>query len=209
MQDMGYCIFVQSDDRATDGYTSLRERASKTVESKLKDEYARKACEQWLDVRSFGQVFAFKSDKSGVSVGVRGPVTFHQAVSCSPVTVESMQITKSVNSEPGDKKSSDTMGQKHRIGFALYKVKGSINVQLAEKTGFSQEDAGVIKGVPQDPVCKRCFLRASGRVDGSYPSVLVGSIPAVTVSIRRQRYTEVLKPVLPTELIFRGRLTIM
>lgn len=145
MQDMGYCIFVQSDDRATDGYSSLSERASKTIKSTTKDAYAEEACVQWLDVRSFGQVFAFKSDKSGVSVGVRGPVSVHQAVSCSPATVESMQITKSVNSEPGDGKSSDTMGYKHRIGFALYKVKGSINVQLAEKTGFSKEDADVIK----------------------------------------------------------------
>lgn len=56
-----------------------------------------------------------------------------------------MQITKSVNSEPGDKKGSDTMGTKHFVRFGLYKLKGSINVQLAEKTGFSREDADVIK----------------------------------------------------------------
>lgn len=56
-----------------------------------------------------------------------------------------MQITKSVNSEPGDKKSSDTMGMKHLVPFGLYKIKGSINCQLAEKTGFSEEDAELIK----------------------------------------------------------------
>ncbi len=37
------------------------------------------------------------------------------------------------------------MGTKHRVGFAVYKVMGSVNVQLAEKTGFSQEDAEVLK----------------------------------------------------------------
>ena len=31
------------------------------------------------------------------------------------------------------------MGTKHRIGFGVYKVMGSVNVQLAEKTGFSQD----------------------------------------------------------------------
>lgn len=37
------------------------------------------------------------------------------------------------------------MGTKHRIGFAVYRVMGSVNVQLAEKTGFSQEDAEILK----------------------------------------------------------------
>lgn len=146
MQDLGNAIFVQADDRCDDGFKSLSERASSVMKGiKDKDAYARLACETWMDVRSFGQVFAFKSDKSGVSVGVRGPVSVHQAVSASPVEVESVQITKSVNGEPGEKRASDTMGMKHFVRFGLYTIKGSINVQLAEKTGFSEEDANVIK----------------------------------------------------------------
>ncbi|MEE0097616.1 MAG: type I-C CRISPR-associated protein Cas7/Csd2 [Oscillospiraceae bacterium] len=147
MQDLGHEIFVQSEDRASDGFKSLSDRASAMTKGiKDKEVYAKTACEKWMDVRSFGQVFAFKStDKSGVSVGVRGPVSIHQAVSISPVEVESMQITKSVNGEPGEKRSSDTMGMKHFVRFGLYELKGSINVQLAEKTGFTQEDAEVIK----------------------------------------------------------------
>ena len=147
MQDLGKDIFVQSDDRCDDGNGSLSERASSYLKGvKDKDEYTKKACEKWIDVRSFGQVFAFKSnDKSGVSVGVRGPVSIHQAASISPIEVEDMQITKSVNGEPGEKKASDTMGMKHFVRFGLYLLKGSINVQLAEKTGFSAEDADVLK----------------------------------------------------------------
>ena len=102
------------------------------------------ACNEWFDVRAFGQVFAFKGIP--VSFGVRGPVSIHQAVSLSPIDIVSMQITKSVNSESGkESKASDTMGMKHRVGFAVYKVMGSVNVQLAEKTGFSQEDAEELK----------------------------------------------------------------
>ena len=37
------------------------------------------------------------------------------------------------------------MGSKHRVGFALYTTFGSINCQLAEKTGFSEEDAALLK----------------------------------------------------------------
>lgn len=149
MQDLGQAVFVQSADRCDDGCGSLSERASavlgKAKEFKDSDAYAQKACETWLDVRSFGQVFAFK-DTKGVSIGVRGPVSVHQGVSLSPVQVEDMQITKSVNGESSDKgRSSDTMGMKHFVRFGLYKIKGSINVQLAEKTGFTEEDAGILK----------------------------------------------------------------
>lgn len=166
MQDMGNAIFVQSDDRCDDGFGSLSERAAAVTKGiKSKEEYAALACRTWLDVRSFGQVFAFKStDKSGVSVGVRGPVSVHQAVSVSPVEVETMQITKSVNSEPGEKKGSDTMGMRHFVPFGLYKIKGSINVQLAEKTGFTEEDAETIKE------CLRTLFvndASSARPDGS------------------------------------------
>ena len=149
MQDLGNAIFVQSEDRCDDGCGSLSERASAALKeySKDREKYARAACAKWLDVRSFGQVFAFKDNK-GFSVGVRGPVSVHQAVSVSPVDIESLQITKSVNGEKKEKeenRASDTMGMKHFVRFGLYQIKGSINVQLAEKTGFSREDADKIK----------------------------------------------------------------
>lgn len=152
LQDMGEKIFVQSDDRCDDGSDSLRARAdgNEAIKSISKgkntdrDEYAKTACAEWIDVRSFGQVFAFKGD--AVSVGVRGPVSIQQAVSVSPVDIVSMQITKSVNSESGKEgKASDTMGMKHRVEFGMYVVNGSINCQLAEKTGFTDEDAEKIK----------------------------------------------------------------
>ena len=153
-QDMGQKIFVQSDDRKDDGYGSLKERAEGCAELQAEIKKGKKAdrdlcaeiaCREWLDVRSFGQVFAFKGAE--VSLGIRGPVSIHQAVSVSPVDTVSMQITKSVNSEAkeGGGKASDTMGTKHRVSFGLYTVKGSVNVQLAEKTGFSQEDAELLK----------------------------------------------------------------
>ena len=152
-QDMGQKIFVQSDDRSDDTYSSLKERADgytplqeeiKKGKKADRDKCAQLACQEWLDVRSFGQVFAFKGVE--VSLGIRGPVSIHQAVSVSPVDIVSMQITKSVNSEAGKEgKASDTMGTKHRIEFGLYVLKGSVNVQLAEKTGFSEEDAQLLK----------------------------------------------------------------
>jgi CRISPR-associated protein Csd2 len=158
LQDMGERILVQSNERCDDGFDSIHSRVegdaamAKLLQMKEKEKgrnslLAETACQEWLDVRTFGQVLALKKGKGtdAVSVGVRGPVSIHTAVSLEPVTVTSMQITKSVNGEPGDKKGSDTMGMKHRVDFGVYKMQGSINVQLAEKTGFSVADADKVK----------------------------------------------------------------
>lgn len=155
LMDLGENIFVQSQDRTLDSFKSLKDRASaneeldKILKSKEKSDerFAEIACEEWIDVRGFGQVFAFKGTGSGkgVSVGVRGPVSVQTATSVDPINITSTQITKSVNSETTDKKGSDTMGMKHRVDFGVYVFKGSINTQLAEKTGFTEEDANRIK----------------------------------------------------------------
>ena len=101
------------------------------------------ACKEWMDVRSFGQVFAFKG--SELSLGIRGPVSVQPAFSVDQKDITIIKKTKSVNSEDKEGKSSDTMGMKHRVDFGVYILKGSINVQLSEKTGFTEEDAEKIK----------------------------------------------------------------
>jgi CRISPR-associated protein Csd2 len=162
LMDMGKSIFVQSDDNraAGDNFGSLRERADATlkgIDPSDKKKYQEAACQAWLDVRAFGQVFAFKGkkgrksegkeDSEGVSIPVRGPVSIHPAFSVAPVLdrVSSIQITKSVSSEPGEKRGSDTMGMKHRVDHGVYVFYGSMNPQLASKTGFSDEEAQAIK----------------------------------------------------------------
>ncbi len=155
LQEMGFPIFVQMDENKTDGEKSLSARfnhfyaALDKKDQKDKELVTAKVCEKWIDVRSFGQVFAFKKGKDSpeVSIGVRGPVTIQSAFSVEPVIIESVQITKSVNSETTEdgRKSSDTMGMKHRVSKGVYVTYGSISPQLAEKTGFSKEDAQEIK----------------------------------------------------------------
>lgn len=147
----GESVFVQSDDSKVDEYDSLRDRANANEElmkvAKDRNRFADIACQSWIDVRAFGQVFAFKGTGkgAGVSVGIRGPVTIQSAYSVDPIDIETIQITKSVNTETGDKKGSDTMGLKHRVAFGVYMIRGSVNVQLAERTGFSYDDAKKLK----------------------------------------------------------------
>ena len=87
--------------------------------------------------------------------------------------IESLQSTKSVNSEKkekGENRASDTMGMKHFVCLGLYEIKGSINVQPAEKTGFTEEDAATVKE------CLRTLFvndASSARPDGSMEVVRV------------------------------------
>lgn len=188
MMDEGIPIFVQSDDRRTDAFRSLKDRADgceelkacydaitkkkskkDTAPTQTRNDYAAIACKTWYDVRAFGQVFSFKkgNDADAVSIGIRGPVTIQSAFSLDPVNIVSTQITKSVNLETGDdpdKKGADTMGMKHRVEFGVYQTFGSINVQTAQKTGFSEADAEQLKEV------LRTLFRndaTSARPDGS------------------------------------------
>lgn len=148
--DMGQEIFVQSDDYKVDDCKSLRERADVIFKDKKITDKAKAACEKWFDVRAFGQVFAYSADKKGegLSIPVRGPVSIHSAFSIDSVEVTSLQITKSVSGEgSGKKKSSDTMGMKHRVDKGIYVFYGSMNPQLAVRTGFCDDDAAIIKQV--------------------------------------------------------------
>lgn len=168
LQEMRLPIFVQSDDRRVDDYRSLKAGAEGILGKDFgSDQTPKKACEQWFDVRAFGQIFAYKGNgkkgkskrvkdgetsvegESGISIPIRGPVSIQSAISIEPVSVSSMQITKSTSGEgDGSKRGSDTMGMKHRVEkAAVYVFFGAMNPQLAERTGFSDEDAEKIKTV--------------------------------------------------------------
>lgn len=159
----GQAVFVQSNDRKVDAANSLKERADAVLGNKLGGaETVSLACQNWIDVRAFGQLFAFKAGKktkkkeedtesesdTGVSIGIRGPVTIQSAFSVEPISITSTQITKSVSGEgDGSKRGSDTMGMKHRVDQGVYVTFGSMNPQLAERTGFSDTDATTIKTI--------------------------------------------------------------
>lgn len=174
LQDMGECIFVQSADRSDDGCASLADRVKNNdvLQEALKDKNQKTctetACSTWYDVRAFGQVMAFKGDSA--SLGIRGPVSIHPAMSVLPIEVESIQITKSVNGVTVNGRDSSTMAMKHRVKSALYVIKGSISPQLASLTAFTDEDAEKLK-----EALRTLFINdsSSARPDGSMEVVKV------------------------------------
>ncbi|NLE94635.1 MAG: type I-C CRISPR-associated protein Cas7/Csd2, partial [Dehalococcoidia bacterium] len=63
--ERGIPIFVQSDDNRVDDHASLRARADAVLSDIEKaEDKVKKACETWFDVRTFGQLFAFKAKEA-------------------------------------------------------------------------------------------------------------------------------------------------
>lgn len=163
-QDNGNAIFVQSKERTEDGCTSLEKRYQEYFNKNMTDNEVEKGFnEKWLDVRAFGQVIIYDSR----SVGIRGPISIGLAKSLDPITIESMQITKSINGmeqkNPNDK-APDTMGMKYFVEFGTYMVHGAVNSYFAEKTGFNEKDLEEFK-----KALKTIFVNdaSSARPDGS------------------------------------------
>jgi CRISPR-associated protein Csd2 len=107
---------------------------------------------QFYDVRTFGAVMS-----TGPNAGqVRGPVQIAFSRSIHPILPLDQSITRgAVADDVKDAKSSEdyakaealidedklrTMGRKTMIPYGLYAAKGFVSANLAEGTGFSDED---------------------------------------------------------------------
>lgn len=164
-QDEGIPILLQNPDRAYfDGCASKRLRiekdedalklmtalskkdtkeegkgSKKQSKSSLERDFKTLVCQKWLDVRLFGEVFALKDFSSHVL----GAVTIFSAKSLDEIDIDGVQNTKIQPAE--EDSSSDTMGMRYSVPFAVYKISGSINVQPAAKNGITEDDVIAFK----------------------------------------------------------------
>ncbi len=123
---------------------TLDKRAS-AIPLVSKRKFINLACKKWFDVRAFGQVFSNYGRRG--SIGVHGPVSIHPAFSVDPVEIEEYSITRCINSITKKGKAVDTLGFRSYIRYGLYVMKGSVCAGLAEKTGFSENDAIMLRNV--------------------------------------------------------------
>lgn len=114
-----------------------------------------KACEMFYDVRTFGAVMS-----TGPNAGqVRGPVQIAFGKSLDPVLPLDISITRMAVAEGKDGSTLEeyeeweanqseeklrTMGRKQFIPFGLYEVRGFISANLAQETGFDDDDLRVL-----------------------------------------------------------------
>ena len=97
-------------------------------------------CANFWDIRTFGAVMS-----TGVNAGqVRGPVQFSFARSEEAIMPMEVSITRSSVTNEKDRDKERTMGRKNIVPYGLYRVHGFINAKLAQRTGFSEEDLGLL-----------------------------------------------------------------
>ncbi len=111
-------------------------------------------CKKYFDVRTFGAVLAV-----GANAGqVRGPIQIAFARSVEPILPQDISITRMLVSEKVAGETSEaylkweaeqdesklrTMGRKQFIAYGLYEVRGFISANLADETGFGEDDLAV------------------------------------------------------------------
>lgn len=133
-----YDIFIQEaavlDNRVEEIYKT--ETVKKADKANQKDAAKQALCDRYYDIRAFGAVIATK-DKQGQ---VRGPIQLTFGRSVDPVVSINHAITRMAVTKESDKDKERTMGRKATVPYGLYVVHGFVNVNLANQTGFNEDD---------------------------------------------------------------------
>jgi CRISPR-associated protein Csd2 len=157
-------IYVQEgailNDKHREAYKALRPDNDKIAKEKLlnpqNDDEAIKLrmfmCDNFFDVRTFGAVMS-----TNINCGqVRGPVQVTFAHSIEPIVPVEITVTRMAatnEKEKAERQAGDdsnertdnrTMGRKHIVPYGLYRAHGFISAKLAERTGFTDIDLGLL-----------------------------------------------------------------
>lgn len=155
----GMEMLVRSATNMNTAIARAKELAGVELSAKGKNEvYAARAtaCSTFFDVRTFGAVMS-----TGPNAGqVRGPVQIAFARSLDAIDPQDISITRMAaatnvdtaqsladyekweSEQPEDKLR--TMGRKQFISYGLYEVRGFISANLANETGFDENDLKVL-----------------------------------------------------------------
>lgn len=146
--------YVQVAKECADGFDIfIKEKAvlNKSIDAAHEEESVKKAadktsaardvmCKKYFDIRTFGAVMS-----TGKNAGqVRGPIQFTFARSIDPIAATEHSITRMAvaTEKEAEKQGGDnrTMGRKATVPYGLYVCHGFISANLANQTGFSEED---------------------------------------------------------------------
>lgn len=181
----GYDIFIK--EKAVLNTLIDASHEDESVKSKEKagdkTEAARMVmCKNYYDVRTFGAVMS-----TGKNAGqVRGPIQFTFARSADPIAAAEHSITRMAvaTEKEAEKQSGDnrTMGRKATVPYGLYVCHGFISANLAQQTGFSEEDLALFFEALQnmfdvDRSAARGLMSAQKLIVFKHDSVL-GNAPA-------------------------------
>ena len=139
-QANGYDIFIK--EKAV--LNTLIDKAhddSEVKAAKDKTEAARMfMCKNYYDIRTFGAVMSTGKNAGQVSGAIQ--LTFARSVDTIATAEHSITRMAVATEKEAEKQNGDnrTMGRKATVPYGLYVCHGFISANLAQQTGFSEED---------------------------------------------------------------------
>ena len=178
----GYDIFIK--EKAV--LNTLIDAAHETEEVKAAKDKTSTArdvmCKKYFDIRTFGALMT-----TGKNAGqVRGPIQLTFSRSVDPISAAEHSITRMAvaTEKEAEKQGGDnrTMGRKATVPYGLYVCHGFISANLAQQTGFSEEDLALfwdalINMFDVDRSAARGMMSAQKLIVFKHDSVL-GNAPA-------------------------------
>lgn len=155
--------YVQVVKECADGYDIfIKEKAvlNNAIEKAHEDERVKSAkdtdktdaardvmCRRYFDVRTFGAVMS-TGEKTKNAGQVRGPIQLTFGRSVSPIISQEHTITRMAvaSDKESDKQAGGnrTIGRKFTVPYGLYVARGFVSANLAQQTGFSEEDLELV-----------------------------------------------------------------
>ncbi len=123
-----------------------KDQIKEKEKAKVKDEHGRLIkdwlCNQYFDIRTFGQVISTGSEvmKGSTHGQIRGPVQFSFGRSYDPINPQEITITRCAVTKEEDAYKERTMGQKYIVPYGLYAAKCYVSPAFARNTGFDRAD---------------------------------------------------------------------
>lgn len=140
----GYRIYVKEgtplNQNHVEAYEAIGLKTKANATSTQVNDARKWMCANFFDVRTFGAVMS-TGDNCGQ---VRGPIQINFSRSIDPIVQQEVTITRQTVTKIEDAEKERTMGRKHVVPYALYKVEGYVSAKLANDeskgTGFSEDD---------------------------------------------------------------------
>ena len=152
-EEEGYRIYIKSDnylnakdEEAVHFFNADTPEALKKSDPDADKKLMEFMANNYFDVRTFGGAFtSFAS--SGLTSRVNGPVQIGYSVAVTPAGSEDITIIRDAVATAADyneRNKRTEMGNKTYMPYGLFRLHGHISVDLAEKTGFSEEDKDLL-----------------------------------------------------------------
>lgn len=144
----GYRIYIKEgtplNQNHADAYAAIGLKTLDKAKPDKVNQARQWMCANFFDVRTFGAVMS-TGDNCGQ---VRGPVQINFSRSIDPIVQQEVTITRQTVTKIEDADKERTMGRKHIVPYALYRVEGYVSAKLANDptkgTGFSELDLNLL-----------------------------------------------------------------